>query len=334
MHHRNAGSACGGGDFWHEQILEAEIVAAEHEDEGEEVFEFMKKAFDEIDSKPAQAFGQSGAAGDTESEESEGEERDEVGPLRNVATKLADPSRNAALELQKAHVIIIVDTSGSMRTVDVKPTHGEKPVSRLQAVTASLSEFFDVQQRSSSLHVFSMLSFSQKSCVHFVNRSAREASPSQENFGKLAASLGTHYVVGLEAAERLAKMPPGGIPHLLVFSDGRPADGKQMIQFAQRMLSDLHAIGFGDGLDFDALPQLTSIGCGTFAPSGKSVIALNHAFASVTSSVTETQTVASRSIKSSAFTFNGLPGQSSADAAKDFQLRKVDFEPSASFHGA
>ena len=47
VHQRNAGSACGGGDFWHEQILEAEIVAAEHEDdEGEEVFEFMKKAFD------------------------------------------------------------------------------------------------------------------------------------------------------------------------------------------------------------------------------------------------------------------------------------------------
>ena len=75
-------------------------------------------------------------------------------------------------------------------------------------------------------------------------------------------------------------MPLGGTPHLLVFSDGQPADGKQMIQFAQRMLSDhtsmhFHAIGFGDGLDFDALQQLTSIGRGTFAPSGKSVTALH-----------------------------------------------------------
>ena len=76
-----AGSECV-GSFWHEQILKAEVVAAEHEDdEGGQVLEFIKKAFDEIDSKPTQAPGQSGVAGDTESEDSEGEERDAVGPL-------------------------------------------------------------------------------------------------------------------------------------------------------------------------------------------------------------------------------------------------------------
>ena len=153
---------------------------------------------------------------------------------------------------------------------------------------------------------------------------------------QFAASYGTHFVEGLTAAQNLLGRATE-TPHLLIFSDGRPADGKQMIQFAQKMLHEsptlrIHAIGFGDGLGFEFLQQLTSLGRGTFAPSSRSVSALHSAFASVTSSITASQTVTTSSRKSSAYSFQGRQQPSSREDAlnesktKRTTLRDVTFE--------
>ena len=146
---------------------------------------------------------------------------------------------------------------------------------------------------------------------------------------------------GLESAKKIFDQATG-TPHLLIFSDGRPADGPQTLKLVQAMMKEhtslrIHAIGFGDGLDFDVLQQLTSIGRGTFAPSGRSIAALHGAFASVTSTITKTQTVTSRTSKSSTFSFQGGQGQSSGDDVrhgsrdKTLELRAVCFEPANQF---
>jgi len=187
-----------------------------------------------------------------------------------------------------------------------------------------------------------LISFSETSRVHFTAKAAGHAKQlvSWQAAG-LVASRGTHFVEGLTAAKTILQAALG-TPHLLIFSDGRPADGTQMIQTTQKMLAEfpllrIHAIGFGDGLDFELLQQLTSIGRGTFAPSARSVAALNTAFASLTSTITATQTVTSSSRKSSSFSFRGHEPLSSGEAAlhesrtKGLKLRDVSFEPANQF---
>lgn len=174
--------------------------------------------------------------------------------------------------------------------------------------------------------------------MHFTTKKAKQAMQifSRAKGCQFTASYGTHFVEGLTAAENLLGRA-SETPHLLIFSDGRPADGKQMVQFAQQMLHEwptlrIHAIGFGDGLGFEFLQQLTSLGRGTFAPSSRSVTALHSAFASVTSSITASQTVTASSRKSSAYSFQGRQQPSSGeDALNDSKtkcatLRDVTFE--------
>lgn len=189
---------------------------------------------------------------------------------------------------------------------------------------------------------FSLISFSEASRLHFTAKTAEQALLiiHREGFG-FVASHGTHFVEGLKAAQDVLGKGKG-TPHLLIFSDGRPADGTQMLQAAQKMLHEcptlrMHAIGFGDGLDFELLQQLTSIGRGTFVPSTRSVTALHSAFASVTSTITATQTVTSSSRKSSSFSFRGPQPPSSAEDAlhesktQGLELRDVTFERANQF---
>ena len=187
---------------------------------------------------------------------------------------------------------------------------------------------------------FSLISFSETSKVHFTRRTAGEAKLLVTQLcSGFVASRGTHFVEGLKVATWLlrAVQTSLGTPHLLIFSDGKPADGTQMLQAAQKMLEEfpslrIHAIGFGDGLDFELLQQLTSIGRGSFASSSRSVAALHSAFASVTSTITATQTVTSASRKSSSFSFRGNQPPSSGEDAlhgskKQLTQREVSFEP-------
>ncbi|CAK8991584.1 Alpha-protein kinase vwkA (von Willebrand factor A alpha-kinase) (vWF kinase) [Durusdinium trenchii] len=281
------------GKVWHDKILEEDNIAAEGEDggDGKQILEFTKHTLNQIDSKRLNVGSD--------------DEDETVGPL--PAEFKPTELNKYPIEFQQAHIIVIVDTSGSMRTNDVMPENAEdgaQPITRMTAAEA----------------------------LHHVKLCMKE----------LAAGHGTHFVAGLTAAKSLLSGYVVGTPHLLIFSDGRPADGIQMLHTAQNMLQTfenlrIHAIGFGDGLDFEMLQQLTSIGRGSFAPSDRSVRALHSAFASVTSTVTATQTVTSRSGKSSSYSFKGRPVQSSGEDAlpeskeRGLKLRSVNFEPANQF---
>ncbi|CAE7586971.1 ak1 [Symbiodinium sp. CCMP2592] len=329
------------GKQWHEEILAAENIAAESDDVDSKVLEAMRTALQEIDSKRKTAND----ARDSEDELSDHEDevRNKVPELKGTFSQAGRPIELSATlpELHQAHVIVIVDTSGSMRTVDVKPDEGSNWVSRMAAVTETLSSFFQKQAQAVCPHRFSLISFSEKPRLHFKAQTAAAAATQVKPAFKSAASRGTHFVSGLDAAKKIFAHA-AGTPHLLIFSDGRPADGVQTLKLVQDMMKEytslrIHAIGFGDGLDFDVLQQLTSIGRGTFAPSGRSIAALHGAFASVTSTITKTQTVTSRTSKSSTFSFQGGQGPSSGDdvrqGSKDkvLELRSVCFEPANQF---
>ena len=323
------------GKVWHDAIL-----GEDNDVDGKKALQFAKNL--EMDVKPpVPVTGKTTIVEDGEDEECD-EEGDLVGELPQAfggAKKAGDVVSKAPTEVQTAHIIVLVDTSGSMRTVDVVSEDGSAWVSRITAVTDSLSTFFEKQKESACPHKFSLVSFNQQSRVHFPAKTAKQAIHHLKQVD-FAASYGTHFVQGLAAAKDLLPVAKG-TPHLLFFTDGRPADGTQMIQLAQQMMgacADLriHAIGFGDGLDFDMLQQLTSIGRGTFAPSGRSIVALDHAFASVTTTITVTQTVtsqSSKSSKSSAFSFQGTQAPSCQDDSsrnsrqQNLTLRNANFEP-------
>lgn len=322
------------GKEWHDAILEADNIAAGNDDvDSGEMMEAMKHCLKEID---ATRYNPEEDAAD-ESDEDEDDKVADLGQAFRKEAKVEPP------ELQQAHVIVIVDTSGSMRTVDVKPDRGSEWVSRMTAVRVTLAAFFEKQVQAASPHRFSLISFSETSHMHFCGKTADRAMMNVNSALSFAASHGTHFVVALESA-RTALSKATGTPHLLLFSDGRPADGAKTLALVQDLLKEhtslrIHAIGFGDGLEFEMLQQLTSIGRGTFAPSGRSIAALHGAFASVTSTITLQQTVTSRTSKSSTFSFQGghAQGQASRDDAqhktkeKSLNQRQVTFEYSHQF---
>ena len=338
------------GKAYHDEILTADQLAAEGEEgviaqalcEAEEALCKMQKQ--------TSAAAEEGAAKASQEGDVD-ESSDSFTPLRSFCTP--GPVQS---ELQPAHIIALVDTSGSMRKIDVWPTEGQSCVSRLAAVKETLSTFYQKQHGRTACssmtwnassasygrrprtswasadcpHRFSLISFSHTSKVHFVRQSAADA------WGQVSwqsclntARDGTHFVTGLAAAEKLLGRP-AGTPHLLIFSDGCPADAKQTLLVVQRLLRDsqdlrIHAIGFGDNLDFDLLKQMARDGRGTFTRSDRSIAALHQAFAAVSSSITQTQTVT----KTSTFSFKGSSGQSSEEAFR--KRRQATFEPSVHF---
>lgn len=312
------------GKEWHDEILEADNMATEIDDvDSGEVMKAMQRAFQKIDHDEAS---------DTDDDIDD----DKVGELDEAFKKAGKQGEPG--ELQQAHIVVVVDISGSMRTVDVQPDEGGEYITRMTAVTMTLRTFFEKQAQDCSPHRFSLISFNEQARLHFSGKTAYQAATQVTSSLNLTASHGTYFVAGLEAAKS-ALVHAAGTPHWLIFSDGRPADGPQTLKLVAAMLKEheslrIHAIGFGDGLDFHVLQQLTSIGRGTFAPSGRSVAALHGAFASVTSTITLTQTVTSRTSQSSTFSFqagNG-PGQSGPEdetqRAKDktSKQRPVTFE--------
>ena len=127
------------GKEWHDAILEADNIAAGNDDvDSGEMFEAMKHCLKEIDATRYSPEEDSPG-------ESDEDEDDEVADLDQAFRKKA---RAEASELQQAHIIVIVDTSGSMRTIDVKPdSRGSEWVSRMAAVRVTLAAFFEKQAR-------------------------------------------------------------------------------------------------------------------------------------------------------------------------------------------
>ncbi|CAE8716974.1 unnamed protein product [Polarella glacialis] len=348
------------GKAWHDEILNAEILETGHADSGQ-ALEFLKCALAEMSEPMVPLIAALSVEGDIHgvdaSEASEQgddageEEQDELMPLPGEGRKNWNAMENPELlgtsslpsklcqQAAGAHIVLLVDTSGSMRTVDVASQ--DSAIARVEAVQETLQVFMEAQAESSSANVYSMVSFNARSKVHFSRKSARQALAIIRHSPSMTPCQGTEFIVGLAAVKQLVC---GGLdvraPHIVVLSDGRPNDSAKLLKRAQQMLIArpglrIHAIGFGDSADtFDMLQQLTSIGNGTFVPSRLSVAGLHHAFSSVSSTITNTQT------STSAFTFRNK--HSSRGTGEHFdstdngtrpcpRLRQVTFEPPNQF---
>eukprot|EP00929_Paragymnodinium_shiwhaense_P112476 TRINITY_DN80732_c0_g1_i1.p1 TRINITY_DN80732_c0_g1~~TRINITY_DN80732_c0_g1_i1.p1 ORF type:complete len:1469 (+),score=348.55 TRINITY_DN80732_c0_g1_i1:95-4501(+) len=284
------------GSKWHDMILARDL-----EEEG--AFEKDKlRAIREASQSTVEPSDSLLPSGSGDSDSDDGEDEDVLGELRDLrGIRLKDTGKSK--DAAPAHIVVVVDRSGSMRNSDVAKGKGsEECITRLEAVKKSLKAFFEAQVARATNDIYSLVSFSNDRSVHFLGETAQR---SVQLAGQLKVKAGerTHFAEGLVAAESLLVMQAQSYerrtPHVVVFSDGRPGDHAQMLSIVQHMVDEhedihIHAIAFGDSLDnFDYLQQLASIGNGAFVPAGLSLEALKHAFSSVSSTITMTQTAIS-----------------------------------------
>ncbi|CAK0821785.1 unnamed protein product [Prorocentrum cordatum] len=224
----------------------------------------------------------------------EGEDSD--GDLDGLAPLPSHPRGQRAGPTEAAreagHVVLLLDASGSMRTEDVEADDAEAPggqASRLHAALRCAAEFAVGHAQARPLDAFSCAVFGESAEVI---AEAVDADGLKLALGAVAIRGvgGTFYAEGLRAAARLLALRPGAPAHVVVLSDGRPADTKKALELFQRDFVPgprVHGIAFGSTVEsFAALQQLACISGGSFSMSGRSIRALCTAFSSVSSTIT------------------------------------------------
>lgn len=227
------------------------------------------------------------------------EEDDILAPLPELA-----PSRTAIVDSatgQCGHIVLLLDTSGSMRTADIAHYYQddgerEKPaklLSRFEASIRCAAEFAKAHSSSNPLDVFSLVTFNNDATVAGDRLSATALCEALHTL-PCRCSNGTFYQAALHAGkEVLARGEAHNSAHVLMLSDGRPADPKDALTYAQGELLPtgcrLHGIGFGPlaaAHSFAPLQQLACLGGGAFVIAGPSIRNLCDSFASVSSTIT------------------------------------------------
>jgi len=250
-----------------------------------------------------------------EDEDWEDEGGDYVLPLKEFGSKAKAQHR-----LDRGHVVLLLDASGSMRTCDAEADAGpggtKAMLSRIDAAQACAMDFISKYVETHPNDVFSIGVFSDT--VKFVCSSlgARKATEALAATG-IRGCGPTNYLSALTKAAKCLKSQPGAAAHVVLLSDGRPGDAKPALQFFQEHFiwgphagARLHGIALGSSAEgFAALQQLTCISGGTFVLASCSTRGLSDAFASVTSSIT--------SIREEAVQDRSAPRR---------PLRRVDFE--------
>lgn len=227
------------------------------------------------------------------------EEDDMLAPLPELA-----PSRSVVVDSatgQRGHIVLLLDTSGSMRMADVAHYHQEdgeqeklaEPLSRFEASIRCAAEFARAHSSSNPSDVFSLVTFSDDARVAGERLSATSLCEALHTL-PFHCSNGTFYQAALHAGKKmLAGDEVQNSGHVLLLSDGRPADPKEALAYAQGELLPtgcrLHGIGFGPlaaAHSFAPLQQLACLGGGTFVLAGPSMRNLCDSFASVSSTIT------------------------------------------------
>lgn len=228
---------------------------------------------------------------DADEEGLEGE--DVVAPLRvrHVASSLEERQ-------ERSHVVLLIDSSGSMRTCDVVADAGTGDGTRalLQRVDAAHScaaNFIANHTRRHPNDIFSIATFAEKASSVCQGRSAGAAVEALQD-AAFHGARGTNYVPALRQASHCLERQPGRTGHVVLLSDGRPGDTKDALKVFQEIFvwgrhkgTRLHGIAFGSSAEsFEALQQLACIGEGVFKLSGRSARGLSGAFTAVTSTIT------------------------------------------------
>jgi len=193
------------------------------------------------------------------------------------------------------HVVLMLDTSGSMRVEDVVQSDAGADrtfITRLEAVCACAVQFLEQHSRLRPQDRFSIVTFDEEATL--VSRQLDAAATHVALQGHcMRGANGTHYKPALEAAvTAFATGTSNGACDAVLLSDGRPADTKVALEFFQAKILkgkpfQLHGIGFGGTVQsFEALQQLVCLSGGAFVLSNCSIKGLCDAFASVSSSIT------------------------------------------------
>eukprot|EP00929_Paragymnodinium_shiwhaense_P003025 TRINITY_DN103403_c0_g1_i1.p1 TRINITY_DN103403_c0_g1~~TRINITY_DN103403_c0_g1_i1.p1 ORF type:complete len:1021 (+),score=109.16 TRINITY_DN103403_c0_g1_i1:71-3133(+) len=226
-----------------------------------------------------------------------------------------------------AHIIFVIDCSGSMKIADVEDSDADVKIRRITSVLLTLQKVLESEVEQGSQNVYTLISFNDEGEAHFIARRAANALKAVSELD-LTARERTEYRSGLEVACQVIDTDrQKRRPYVVLLSDGRPGDGSQMLARVQEMLGQrptlhLHTIGFGDLTSFAHLQQLASIGNGTFTPAGLNTTSLHHAFSSVSSTITQTQ-LHSYTFGDGISDRRNAPGKNSQ---KQQQLRSVVYE--------
>lgn len=230
------------------------------------------------------------------------EQDDCIAPLNAAMLRPKSGAAGAAVSNSPAHVLIVLDTSKSMESVDVLSATatvagaGSAAISRLDAALSCAADFVQAHARCNPFDKFSLILFSEQSDVVVESVDSAELLLAIGAVSPHAAH-GTSYSAALRAVRgalcRQRRHRGGGEgSHVVFLSDGRPGDTKAALNFFQRELLQegfsmhLHGIGFGASVQsFAPLQQLACLSGGTFALSACSVRDLRNAFSSVSSSI-------------------------------------------------
>jgi len=218
---------------------------------------------------------------------------DQLAPLPTVPVPSVSTIAARSVRQEQGRVVLLLDTSGSMRTCDVDAGKPDGLICRLDAVRTCALDFVERHARSHPNDVFSVVAFSEEAnrlCEAWSADATKDALRAMT----LQCSGGTFYRPALSAAARCLETMPGVTGHLVLLSDGRPADTKVALEYFQkkflqgnRVPTHLHGIAFGSTVEsFAPLQQLSCISGGSFILSSCSARGLCDAFTSVSSSIT------------------------------------------------
>lgn len=182
-----------------------------------------------------------------------------------------------------------------MKTADVNGDQERDAnlLSRSEASVRCATDFANSHSSANPLDVFSLVTFNDVATVAGDRLSAAALCEALRTLPS-RCSNGTFYQAALRAGKEL--LAGGEAPnsaHVLLLSDGRPADPREALAYAQAELLPtgcrLHGIGFGPlaaAHSFAPLQQLACLGGGVFLLAGPSVRNLCDSFASVSSTIT------------------------------------------------
>lgn len=228
---------------------------------------------------------------------SDEDEEDVVAPLPEKTLKKADASASA----QPRHIVLLLDASGSMRSVDVdvdaesrKDFGTQSAISRLDAAARCAVQFARNHGRLRPQDVFSVAAFHEEVQVLVERPCDASSLAALMRDSYVRGERGTFYRQGLEAASRLLHQTSGMQGEVILLSDGRPADMQSALDFFQEHFVHgkhlgvhVHGIGFGSTVEsFAPLQQLACLSGGSFSLSTFSARGLNDAFSSVSSTIT------------------------------------------------
>jgi uncharacterized protein YegL len=236
--------------------------------------------------------GTTGAGHGTEEveEHDTDEGEDQVAPLPAQFCRGSGPRST----VDPQHVVLLIDTSGSMRTLDVVVhSAGEEVVSRLEAATLCASQFAQAHFKRNPCDRFSLATFGDTASILGEAMAVAETHEALRNIG-MRGMGGTSFLAALTAVANLVVSQPTLQSHVVVLSDGRPADTKAALKLFQAQFlhgncagTRIHGIGFGATVQsFAPLQQLACLSGGSFVLSTCSIAGLDQAFSSVSSTIT------------------------------------------------